>query len=284
MGKLFLLLAVLSSAAMIIALRLVGTRGGNRYNIILGNYLTCVLLGLLILPDKSIFLRPDPATLICGILGGFCFVAALVLMQSSIAENGTILTSVFTKLGLLVPLAVSILFLGERPGMVQDLGILLILAAIWVIGGKKDMSRGNAPLLLLLVLLAYGCGDVMAKVFEHWGRSSQNGLYILYVFLTAGLLAVLLFRREQISTGDGFDPKAFLAGIAVGVPNFFSSTFLLYALGEIPAFIVYSVSSTGSLILVTIVGAVFFKERLSRNQILGILMILSALVMLNFQG
>ncbi len=99
--------------------------------------------------------------------------------------------------------------------------------------------------------------------------------------MTAGLLAVLLFLNEHRNTGDGFLPGAFFAGIAVGVPNFLASTFLLKALGEIPAFIVYPVASTGALILVTIVGAVFFGERLSRNQLIGVLMILAALVMLN---
>ncbi len=167
MGKLFLTLAVLSSAAMIIALRLVGTRGGNRYNIILGNYLTCVLLGILFVPEKGLVFHPEAATLICGVLGGFCFVASLVLMQSSIAVNGTILTSVFSKLGLLVPLAVSIIFLGEKPGLIQSVGILLIFTALWVINMRQDvgqdMGQARSPLLLLLVLLSFGCGDVMVK-------------------------------------------------------------------------------------------------------------------------
>ena len=41
-----------------------------------------------------------------SVIGGFLFVAGLVLMQTSVAANGAALTAAFSKLGLIVPLLI----------------------------------------------------------------------------------------------------------------------------------------------------------------------------------
>ena len=54
---LYLLLAMLGSAAMSLVLKAFRAQKGNRYGIILGNYITCVLVGLLMMPDRSLLLH-----------------------------------------------------------------------------------------------------------------------------------------------------------------------------------------------------------------------------------
>lgn len=280
-GSFNLLLAVVSSAAIAIVLKMFQKEGGNRYGILLGNYITCVVIGTLMLPDKGIFLKTQPVTAGCGVIGGFLFVAGLVTMQRSIEKNGAILTSAFAKLGLLVPLIMSILFFGERPKGLQIAGLILVLFALWVINGKREKGGEFSPLLLIFVLLAGGFADGMAKVFDHVGSISQMDLYILYVFFVATLLTVGLFLKEHKKIGSFGEGKQFLAGILVGIPNYFCSHFMLLALRSIPAFIAYTVYSTGSILLVTVVSAVAFRERPTKYQLVGLAMILVALLLLN---
>ena len=80
-----LLLAIVSSAAMALALKWFRDPKGNRYGLLLGNYLTCVLIAFLTMPDRGAVLHGSAVTLICGLIGGCFFIAALVAMQSSIA-------------------------------------------------------------------------------------------------------------------------------------------------------------------------------------------------------
>lgn len=277
----FLLLAVASSAAMTIALKIFRSEGGNRYAILLGNYAACILIGFLMLPDKTVILHCKGTTLACGIIGGILFVTALVLMQRSIGINGAVLTAAFSRLGLIVPLLISLIVFGERPTGLQSAGILIVVAALWVINGRKERREETNAVLLLLVLLAGGLGDGMAKVFDQVGDRAQDTLYILCVFAVAGLLTVLLLFNEYKRTGSPGRVRDYLAGIAVGVPNYFSSMLLLKALASIPAFIAYTVFATGAVLLVTIVSVVFLKERLNRHQAAGLAMIVCALVMLN---
>ena len=130
-----LLLAIVSSAAMALALKWFRDPKGNRYGLLLGNYLTCVLIAFLTMPDRGAVLHGSAVTLICGLIGGCFFIAALVAMQSSIAKTGAALTAAFAKLGLTVSLLVSVLWFGERPTALQLGGIVLTLAALGVLHG-----------------------------------------------------------------------------------------------------------------------------------------------------
>lgn len=285
---LYLIAGILSSAAMTIVLKIFREQRGNRYGIILGNYLTCIVIAFLMVPDKSLIFQADSSTILCGIIAGFLFVAALVSMQTSIRINGAILTSAFSRMGLIVPLLISILFLGENIRIIQIPGILLIFLSFWLISTDKgsftDASSTSLhvkPLLLFLVLLTFGGGDAMARIFNHVGVASENHLYFLILFTVAALLAFVLLLMEFRKTGKKLILKEFLVGILVGIPNYFSSALLLRALYGLPSFIVYPCFSAGTLLLVTILGAAVFKERPGKKAWIGLGLIIIALVCLN---
>lgn len=286
----YLILAIISSAAMTLVLKLFPIQKGNRYGIILGNYLTCIVTAFFMLPDRSVIARTDGRTLLLGIIGGVLFVVALVCLQSSIHYCGAILTSAFSKMGLIVPLVLSILFWGERPGIWQIAGIVLVIAAVWIINGKQEIQNGGPKgsgaqmFWLLAVLLTFGSADAMAKVFEQLGDRAKDGLYFLILFCTAAVLAIGLLLYERQKTGAKVMIREVLAGIAVGIPNYFSSALLLRALTGLPAIVVYPCFSTGTILLVTLVSAAFLKERLDRRKIAGLVIILISVVLLNIPG
>ena len=101
---LYLILAVAASAAMALVLKGFREQRGNRYGILLGNYLTCVVISFFMLPDREQLLTGSWITLACGVGGGIFFVLALICMQSSIRANGAGLTAAFARLGLVVAL------------------------------------------------------------------------------------------------------------------------------------------------------------------------------------
>ena len=287
---LYLVLAALSSAVLTLVLKLFRDPKGNRYGLILGNYLTCMLIAFLQLPEKGQLLRVSTATWLMSLLAGLLFVAGLVLMQSSVARNGATLTSAFSKLGLIVPLLLSFAFFGEVPTWLQLLGLCLALGAILLIYGKdkretdivsaSEKTKGQLA-LLLLTLLAVGCSESMAKIFARLGNQDENSCYFFYLFLTAACLTFLFSLKEKKKSGKALRPGELAAGILAGIPNFFSSYFLLKALLTLPATLVYPVFSVGSLLLVMAAGVLLFREKLGRRQLCGLLLILVALVLLN---
>ena len=65
-STLFLITAIISSASLTVVLKIFRKQEGNRYGIILGNYLTCVLLAFLLMPKGEGVLPPDGVTWLCG--------------------------------------------------------------------------------------------------------------------------------------------------------------------------------------------------------------------------
>lgn len=285
----YLLLAILSSASIALVLKYFKEQEGNRYGIIIGNYLTCIIISLIMARSLNNITGAAPQTFVCGAVGGILFVLGLVFLQSSVKVNGATLTSAFSKLGVMVPLAFSFLLFKEQPGILQVVGIVIALLALILINSpaKNDVqakSKDKATYsfaLLILTFLGNGLADSMAKVFEQVGPRDDDRVYIFFVFLTAAVISVALAFMEYRKTGKRLLLKELLAGIAVGVPNYFCSFFLLGSLERLPSFLVYPIFSTGTILTVMLISNALFKERLSKKQLAAIGLILLALVMLN---
>ena len=101
------------------------------------------------------------------------------------------------------------------------------------------------------------------------------------VMILPYVLTLFLLVREGIRTNKKTSLKDLAAGILVGIPNYFSSVLLLKALDGIPAFIVYPVFSSGTIVIVTLVSLLLFGEYLNKRQLTGLLMILVSIVLLN---
>jgi len=287
MGMIYLAFAILSSSCMAIALKIFHTQQGNRYGIIFGNYIVCILISWFMMPDRGLVLHGNPETVFCGILGGFFFVLGLVLMQRSIEKNGAILTTAFSKLGIMIPTLLSILIFGERPSARQTAGILLAAAALICIYSKDEESerlpqtRSFSPILLILVMFGNGGGDFLAKIFERIGDRPQDTLYFFILFVTAALLTAILVIHEYRKTGKKVLPRDFMAGGFVGIPNYFSSILLLAALVRLPAVMVYPGFSIGTILLVAVFSSAVLRERMTKRSKAGLLLIMIALVLLN---
>ena len=285
----YLILAAMSSAALTLVLKLFRDPEANRFGILLGNYLTCALIAFLQMPEKSGLFAVSSSTLIMSLIGGFLFVAGLVMIQTSVGRNGATLTAAFSKLGLIVPLLISFLFFQEVPSLLNLAGVGLAAAAILLItfgakeaGGVPAAGGERVSLaILLLTLLANGCAESMAKIFSRLGDQREDTRYFFFLFLTAALLTFLLAAGEKRKSGRRLRIRELAAGILAGIPNYFCSYFLLKALLDLPATLAYPAFSVGSILLVTAAGALFFREKLSRRQLAGLGLILGALILLN---
>lgn len=277
---LFLLLALLSSSVLAIVLKYLNS--SYAYGVYFVNYVTCALLAFATMQPKSLY-NGDVAPLWLGAIAGFFYLASLAANGYSIHKNGAILSSVFTRLGVLVPILLSVALFGERPTLVQVLGVVLAVAAAVVMNGlpnKAETSPAAKSIYLLplvLTLLLNGTSDSMSKIFTQLGRRQDDGLFVFYIFLFAGLftLVLLIKERQTITRRDIF------FGVLVGIPNFLSSRLLLAALTELPAFLVYPSYSVGVILVISLASFFLFRERLNRRQLGAVGMILAALVLLN---
>ena len=275
-----LLLAIASSAMVSIIMRLSDRKVTGNIAMLTVNYLMCLVVSAAYAGFGNLF--PDveglPGALLMGSINGLLYLGGFVLLQMNVRRNGVVLSSTFMKLGLLVSIAVSVLFFRETPDVLQITGFCLAVAAIILINFKKESgSTAGFKAGLILMLLASGMGDAMAKIFEELGNPALEPQFLTYTFGVALILCTVLMLSKKQRPGKW----EVLFGLLIGVPNFFSAKFLLGALEDIAAVIVYPVYSVATILVVSLTGVLVFKERLEKRQWIGMGLILIALVLLN---
>lgn len=274
-----LILAICSSAAISLIMRLSSDKVKNNVSMLAVNYFTCLLIAALFTGGNNLFPAAAelPRALWMGAVHGVLYLASFVTFQRSVRRSGVVLSAIFMKLGLLVPMVLSIFLFGEIPAPLQLLGFLLAVGAIILINFEKDAAASASAAGLLMLLILGGTADAMSKVFEELGPAQLSEQFLVYTFLTAFLLCLGLVAVKK----QRFTRWELLFGFAIGIPNFFSARFLLGALESLDAVIVYPTYSVATILLITLAGTVFFREKLKKHQWLALAIILMALVLLN---
>lgn len=244
-----------------------------------GNYAACLVLALLYLYPAALFPADTGLmrTVGFGAVNGVLYLAGFVLIQRNTRVHGVVLTSIFSRLGVLVPTILSVAVFGEVPTVMQVLGFALAIAAILLMNLEKGNGLGGVQAALVIMMLINGSCDAMAKVYDQMGSAALSEHFLVYSFLAALIynIALVLWRKERPTWVDiGF-------GVLLGVPNYFVARFLLKAVAQIPAVIVYPSFSVGSIVLISIVGVLAFREKLTKRQMAAMAIIMAALVLLN---
>ena len=276
---LFLCLAILSSCAISLLMRVSADKTSAKLSMLGINYLICALLSAgyagfdLFCPEVAGF----PTAVALGVVNGVLFLGGFMLCQWNTIHNGIVLTSIFMKLGLLVPMALSVIVFRELPTWTQILGFCMALTAILLINSGSKTKGKRMRWQLIVMLFLCGGADAMSKVYETIGAAVLSDQFLFYTFLMAfGLCAALVACKKE---RPGL--REVLFGAAIGIPNFFASKFLLLALTDLPAVVVFPSFSIATMLVASLAGMVFYKERLRKLQWVALAVIVGALVLLN---
>lgn len=277
-----LILAILCSTMISFLMRLGDKHIRSNMAMFLANYLVCTLLSVLFYQTGGQPATAEglPFAIGLGVVSGVFYLGTFIFLQTNIRINGVVLAALFMKLGVLVPTVMAMTVFHESPAVMQIFGILLALAAIVMInGGPAGENRADRrkALLLISLLLMGGFTDSLSNIFDKCGVLAQKDLYLICTFATAGLLClgIAVWKKQKPSLWE------FGLGALIGIPNYFTSRFLLMALRQLKAVIVYPVYNVGAILLIGLLGVVFFKETLSRRKQAGFLCIVAALILLN---
>ncbi len=276
----YLVLSIVASSMLTLVMRHSEGRMKSKTGMLAANYVICMLLAAIFIGPGNLLPKTEGIGPVLGMgaINGFFYMISLVIMQQNIKRNGVVLPSVFSRLGgLVVPLGVAIVLFSEIPKTTQTIGSVLALLSILVISYEKQQTKAGAKWLLFLMFITDGMAAVMSKVFEQTANQVLSDHFLLYTFAAALILciAVILYNKEKIGLID------VIYGICVGVPNFFASRFMLQALVELPAVVVYPIRGVGGIVLIALVGVLFFKEKLKKHQWLAMIVVLAAVALLN---
>lgn len=278
----YLVLAILSSASISILMRISEKYIKNEMTMFMTNYGVCMMMSALFMKDMTQLAGlTSPAgtvALVLGILSGIMYLANFLFYKYNMTHNGIVMSATFMKLGVLVPTLMAVFIFKESLSGFQLVGIVIAISAILLIHFEKDaLSESKHMIGLLLLLLLSGLTDSMANVFEKMGAAEMKDAYLLVTFGMAFFITVFFIVFKKIKLGK----EELLFGALIGVPNYFSSRFLLLALEEISAVLVYPTYSVATMIVIMLVGVCIFREKISKKKLFAIGMIILALGLLN---
>lgn len=270
-----LLFSVGCSSLIFVIFKLFQTYGVETLFAIIINYVTACAVGLIL---QGQFIPPsdlaDKPWLTAAILLGILFIVVFNLMAKTSQDLGVSVASVATKMSLAIPVLVGVWLYGEHLGSLKIIGIILALIAVYLASVKtRTHWQRNTLLLPALVFLGSGVIDVSIKYIQNYLVSpSEFPLFSSSIFGTAALAGFVFIGIRSPGRFVRFGTKNIVAGIALGIPNFFSIYFLLRALDTplLESATVFTLNNVGIVTCTTLLGIALFRERLSRKNWIGI--------------
>ena len=192
--KMNLILAIISSSLVSITMRLGEGKVKNNISMLSVNYFICMILSVVYTGAGNLFQTGEgfSTAIGLGVINGFFYIASLILFQNSVKKNGVVLSSIFMKLGIMMPLIISILLFGEMPTMVQIIGFVIAVTAIVIINMKEKEENVLRRFVMPGLALCGSVFMVIACIFSHgWGC-----LWYLIVFAVFMLAGHLLYKRK----------------------------------------------------------------------------------------
>jgi drug/metabolite transporter (DMT)-like permease len=211
------------------------------------------------------------------------FVLAFFAFAKAVSVAGTAMAAVSSRLSVIVPILLSIVFFDEKPSLWQLLGFIFTLITILLFYqslkvNEKKPGHIRDYVYLLGVLTGIGINDFFMKVFQHWRGETEKPFFLFTIFFFAFLYTFGYVQLKKIS----IDRNTALLGGVLGIPNIFSSYFLLSALAVLPGIIVYPVTNIGIILLTAVAAALLWKERLNRQGLFALISGILAIILLTF--
>lgn len=261
----------------------------DSFQAIVFNYWTCVITGSLALgyfPLGQHSLQ-EPWLPFAGLMG-VLFISVFSLIAYSSAKVGVTITQMSNRLSMVIPVVVAVLFYDEAMPPLKVAGLLLALVAVVLssrMSGKENGKTGGWTMLLPLLLFAgSGIIDTLTKYAERSFLQEQAtaNSYLIAGFGTAALCGSLALGWLYAGSRRKFAWRHVAGGVVLGIPNYFSIYFLIRALKHpgLSSSATIPINNIGVLLVVSLVGLLVFRERLSRANYLGLLFTLLSILLI----
>jgi len=243
----------------------------NTPQAIVANYATAFTIGILSyngtiqisnIPQKPWFI--GAITLSC------LFISVFNIMALTAQKNGVTVAAIAGKMSVIIPVVFGVILYHEKLSALQIVGIILALTAVYLTTAKeKTELQSHQYLFPILLFIGSGIIDTSIKYVQHYYVSpTEIPLFSATIFGSAFCLGIclLLYLKNKIEL------KNILAGISLGVINYFAIYYLLKALSDktLVSATLFSINNVTIVLLTTLMGLAFFKEKLSPKNWIGI--------------
>lgn len=283
------------------------------YTSILGIAIGAILI---LLGDRN-FSLDMPAlwsSLLFGCMIAFCGIVTVYGLKITTVA----IINMCNTISVAIPCIFGIIVFQEQLTIGTGIGIVLFFISAYLLISPNTQAVQSKPftfktlLVCLALVFSNGFGSVSMQLFSNYstGVSESAFMFYSYVFtaiINAILVGVLMLKERKTAistvTTQEFNPETicesafsaektqenkigkfpkilFLLGLGSTVISFFLNQVNTIITPHIPAAILFPSLKGGALVMSALVGWTIFKEKLSSKNIIGIVLCLSALIVL----
>lgn len=271
----YLLLSIAASSLIFVIFKLFARYNINTLQAIVVNYCIAFATGIITYTgDTTVQEAMDSQWFLGALALGFVFISVFNLMAITTQKSGLSVVSVATKMSVIIPIIFGIFYYQESAAFLKIIGISLALVAVYLASSKEKSSLSKGSILLpFLILIGSGIIDVSLKFIEQaYVKESDAGIFSATIFASAGILGILMIGYQLFQGKAHIKLKNIIAGIILGVPNYFSIYFLVQALRieGMDSSSIFTLNNVSIVILSTLLGIFLFKEKLALKNWIGI--------------
>ena len=280
-----LVLSVLFSSLIFVIFKLFAVYKVETFYAIITNYVVACIVGLLFYQNEVTLTDVPQKKWFWGSFAlGSLFIVVFNLMAATSQKLGVSVASVATKMSLVLPVLFGVVVYHEALGALKILGIILALAAVYFVSSKQESTALNTKTLLLPLMVFIGSGviDISLGYFqEELVTATELPLFSATIFASAACIGVVVIFVRMSKKRIKVNFKNIIAGIVLGVPNYFSIYFLLRALQNksLDSASIFTINNVAIVMCSTLLGILLFKEKLSNKNWGGIALAVLSIVL-----
>lgn len=249
-----------------------GILAGLTFNTVVG-LVTAVLF--FVLGGFSVNITPY-GLLMAGSMSVCVFVYTIIGFRILRDGNMALYTLFLMTGGMVVPFLFGIAFLEEQTTFLKIVGVLLILAAVIMSNLKIEKSAKTQLLLCVAVLFLNGACSVLSKlgqmdvgygVIEVYDFVCITGIV---KFVICGVAIAVLHMTNKKENEKKVPIPVFPIIVLSAIVGSVSYMFQLMGAANLPASVLFPMVSGGSIIFSTLTGVIFFKEKPTKWQLIGV--------------
>ena len=215
------------------------------------------------------------------------FISIFFVMGLSSQKNGVAITSVAVKMSLAVSMIGMIIIYNEPLTLLKICGILLALAGVLLVSFNKSKGnqKSNSWKMLLILFIGSGILDLTLNYAQqHVLNDLTPSLFSAFGFGIAGCIGIVIVAYNSIFKSTKIKLKNILAGIVLGVPNYFSIYLLLksYEVLEFTNSSILAFVNVSVVVFSAIIGFALFKELFTTRKAIGLAASILAILTLYF--
>ena len=210
-------------------------------------------------------------------------VVAYSLIGFKLLKSGTmaLYTVCLMSGGMILPYVYGLFFLDEPIKVLRIIGLFVILFGVIVSNYGKTKTGKKEILMCAAVFLLNGFVSIINKTHQvetvFATVDTKEFIFIggAFKFFFCGALYFLLSRKNKKPADNERKGKLIKAGLLIALAAVVDgASFLLQLISaqNLPASVMFPVFSGGTIIISTIAGVLFFKEKLSKKAIISVIL------------